>query len=221
LDHIVQNKVDGFFSKYPLISINKSSIIMRPKDYGDFVFKIDQGRVIQYDISNDGSKIVLNVFKAPAYFPMSWAINKTNDNYFFEAHSDCKVRRAPLTESIKFIKNNPDVMYDLLGRLYSGIDGMQRRNVYFANGSAMQRMIYEVILMATRFGDFNSNKVLTIPFSEQDIAHNSGLTRETVNREISKLKKLNLLTVEKKLLHIQSVENLDNYLKDSSPINKK
>ena len=213
MDPNVQTKIDKFFSPYIAQKIAKSTVLIYPNENPRAVHKLDSGRVVQYDIALDGTRIVLNVFKPPAFFPMSWAINNTNDNYFYETHGECTIRRAPAAKVLEFIKNEPDVMLDLLSRLYSGISGSQRRNVYSAKGSALQRITYELLLSISRFGEQQDDGSYALPFSEPDLAANSGLTRETVNREIAKMKKLDLVKIKNKKLYIPNQSNLEQYLK--------
>jgi len=110
------------------------------------------GKVTQYDISYRGDEIVINIFKAPAFFPMAWAINKTENKYFFKVEDKSIIRVAPPEEVVFFLKQNPEVMFNLLSRVYRGIEGILARTVHLMAGSARSRLMYELLIECRRFG---------------------------------------------------------------------
>ena len=142
---------------------------------------------------------------------MSWAVNQTPNLYYFEAMTDVEAYRVPKEEAIQFIRENPDVLYDLLKRVYKGTDGLLTRMTYLMAGSAYGRLITELILHAGRFGMKRGSGV-ALQLSEMEIAAQSGMTRETVSREIKLLKEKGIVSFEKGHLVIQSMEMLEEEL---------
>jgi len=138
----VANKIERFFSNYPLKHYRKGELLILADEDPKHIFHLTTGQVREYDISEKGDEIVVNVFKPPAFFPMSWAINKTPNRYFFEAAADVTARLAPPDEALAFLKTNPDVMFDLLSRLYIGSNGLLRRMAHLMGGSARSRLIF-------------------------------------------------------------------------------
>ncbi len=84
----VSSKIDQFFRTYPQRSYPKGQILVFAGEEPEHVFYITKGRVRQYDVSYRGEEVIVNVFKPPAFFPMSWAINKTPNKYFFKTETD-------------------------------------------------------------------------------------------------------------------------------------
>jgi CRP-like cAMP-binding protein len=165
--------------------------------------------VREYDISYQGDEVVVNVFKSPAFFPMSWAVAKTPNRYFFDAGSKVSVHQAPPEEAAGFIKANPDVMMDLLTRLYIGVDGMQRRMAHLMGGSAKSRLLFELIIECKRFGKPQTAGAYLININETEIGARAGLSRETVSRAMKELKKLNLIFVNKQGIVLKNLEALE------------
>lgn len=182
MDDIIRKKVDTFFSSYPKRSYPKDQIIIFSGESPDKVFYILTGKVRQYDISYRGNEVVVNIFAPPAFFPMTWAINKTPNKYFYKTEVDTEVRIAPPDEVVAFIKDNPDVMFNLLSRLYNGIEGVLSRTIYLMSGTAKTRVIYELIIEAHRFGTILSENKYELHITETDLAAHAGLTRETISR---------------------------------------
>lgn len=194
MDSVIAQKIADFFGQYGTRTYRKGQILVHAHDNPSHVFHLVKGRVKQYDISYRGDEVVLNIFQEPAFFPMSYAINRTPNIYFFEADTEVVLQSAPLDESVDFLKANPDVMFDLLARLYRGTDGLLGRLAHIMVGGARNRILYELLIQGRRFGVSNGTAV-AIPSNESDIGAQAGLARETVNREMNKLKRDGMITV--------------------------
>lgn len=190
----ILDKLNGHFSKYPLKTYVKGAIITFANHEPQGVTMLVKGVVEQYDITPEGNKITVNIFKPPAFFPMSWAINKTPNPYFFGALTDVELRQADAGETVAFLQANPDVMFDLLSRVYKGTDALLKRLVVTVSGIAASRLIFELLIEAYRFGIEIDEQTRSITIKQSVLAARSGLARETVSRELHKLEDENLIS---------------------------
>jgi CRP-like cAMP-binding protein len=207
MDTQILNKVEMFFSQFKHQLYKKGELLIRADDNPSGVFYLKEGTVKQYIISKKGDEIVINVFKSNAFFPMSWAINETPNIYFYEALSNLEIYRAPREESIKFIKENPDVLFNLISRVYKGVEGILTRMTYLMSGDAYSRLITELLIYAKRFG--KGQESIMIEISEKDLAAQSGMTRETVSREMKSLKDKNLIVSDEHHFMIKDIKKLE------------
>lgn len=210
---VVTQKVDQFFRTYPQRSYPKGQILVFAGEEPEHVFYITKGRVRQYDVSYRGEEVIVNVFKPPSFFPMAWAINKTPNRYFFKTEIDTELHIVPASAAVKFVKDNPDVMYDLLSRLYQGTDGLLGRLVQLMSGSAQTRLLYELVIESHRFGPKGKSGVYQLPLKESDLAARTGLSRETVSRELHKAKDLNLVEVNGQGIVVSDLPAIEQKLK--------
>ncbi len=208
----VDKKISDFFQQFPLRKYSKGQVLIYSNEANNSVIYLLSGKVKQYDISYRGEEVILNVFKADAFFPMSLAISQGTNPYFYEAESDIEVRCAPSAATVEFIKQNPDVMFDLLTRIYVGVDGILGRMAHLMSSNANIRLIYELVLETLRFGKQHKDKSYSITLNEKDLAARTGLTRETINREIRKLKDEKLLEIRKNDIHIFYLDRLEDKL---------
>jgi len=202
-------KIEVFFKAYSLKHLGKGYLLIYAGYEPPGVFYIQSGRVRQYDVADNGEEVVVNVFKPPAFFPMSWAINKTPNQYFFEADTAVTVRQAPANEVVEFIKANPEVMLDLLARVYSGTDGLLRRTAHLMGSNARTRLLFELITQCRRFGERQDNGSYLVGINESELAKRAGLSRETVSREISELKKMHLINVGRQAITLHDLGKLE------------
>jgi len=208
----VQKKIETFFATYPKRTYPKDQIVVFAGEDPEKVFHILSGKISQYDISYRGDEIVINIFKEPAFFPMSWAINRTPNSYFFKADEETIVRVAPPDDVVKFIKDNPDVMFNLLSRLYKGVDGVLARTTHLMSGSARSRIIYELIIECRRFGEKADENMYRLKINESDLAAHSGLARETVSREMKHLKERELIEIVGGGIFVKDLSALESQL---------
>jgi CRP-like cAMP-binding protein len=192
----IARTVKIFFETYPLQTFGKGDKLVQTEEPITSVFYIIKGLVRQSDLTPGGNAVVVNIFKPQAFFPMSSAMNGTPNHYFFEAGTKVVVRVAPAKDAVTFIKTNPDVMFDLLSRVYRGMDGVLRRTAHLMWGDVKSRLIFELLNAAARFGKPQADGSIFINLSEGNLAKHSGLARETVSRNIQSLKAMALVEIK-------------------------
>jgi CRP/FNR family transcriptional regulator, cyclic AMP receptor protein len=208
----VSAKIENFFSRYTLKKLPKGQILILHDEDTHYIYHLTKGNIKEYDVTYRGDEIILNIFKPPAFFPMYVAINKTHNLYTYEADTDVELRQAPAEEVIRFVKTNPDVLYDLLSRVYRGVDGLLGRMVHLMASSAKSRLMYELLIEAKRFGDIKANGSCFLNQTEKNFGARAGLSRETVSREMKMLKAQGLVEIKNKGIFIKNVAELEKKL---------
>lgn len=208
----IGQKLENFFSQHKHQLYKKGEILIRADDEPAGVFYLKTGIVKEYTISKKGEELVINIFKPQSFFPMSWAVNNSKNMYYYEAITDSEVWRSPRDTTLTFIKQNPDVLYDLLKRVYIGLDGLLLRMVYLMSENAQDRLLTELVIQGKRFGRKLADNAIELKITEKDLASQSGMTRETVSRVIKVLKDKNLITFQKGVLHILDIKLLESEL---------
>lgn len=192
----VSEAVHEYFSKFPERRIPKGQILVFAGEEPEHVFYLAKGKVRKYDVSYRGDEIIMNLFKPGSYFPMSWALNRSAPNHhFYKAEEDSVVHLVPPDKVLEFLHAHPDVALDLLSRIYRGMDGLFGRMARLMSGTAKSRLVFELVIECRRFGTPEPDGSYALATTESDLAARSGLSRETVSREIRKLKAAHLVAV--------------------------
>ncbi len=213
----ISEKVAKFFSNYRQQSFKKGDFLIRANENPSGVFYLSKGTVRVYAISKNGDELVVNIFKPFSFFPMNWAINNTENSYYYEAMSPVIVQKASRDDVLQFVKENNDILLNLLSRVYRGIDGVLNKMTYLMVGSAYARIIAELLVNVKRFGEISQSKKGSsgqMQISERDLAAQAGLTRETVSRELKRLKDKQLILFSQNTLTITNIEKLEQELSD-------
>ncbi|HEU5187957.1 MAG TPA: Crp/Fnr family transcriptional regulator [Candidatus Saccharimonadales bacterium] len=205
----IKEKTAKFFAQYPLKSFDKRQLLLQPQSEPANIFYLVEGRVSQYDIAPSGREIVVNVFKPGAFFPMAPVMNHTLNRYFFEASTKVIARAVPAADVVNFLRSTPEVLFDLLARVYKGVDGVLRRMAHLMAGNAKSRLLFELLNAAYRFGESQADGSIFIDLKENDFARHSGLARETVSRILQELKAAGLVKIERGGLTITSLAQLE------------
>lgn len=183
----VRDKLIKFFSKYRSLQFKKGEILISPHKAIKGVFLLNKGIVRCYTVSGEGVEMTVNQYRSHSLFPMNWALNNSSNRYFYEAITEGQVYLAPRKEFVGFFKKNPQIAVDLLKRIYRGLEGYLLRMESFLGGSAQQRLLVQLLIQARRSTEAKSGAI-SLQLSHKYLASETGLTRETVTREIKRLK---------------------------------
>lgn len=203
------HKIDSFFAKYKSRNFKRGETILRAGDPPLGFFYLKRGYVRVYSISKNGEELTLIIFKAGDFFPIIWAINNTQNEYFVEAMTACTLVRVPREEFVSFVKSNPDVNFDLTRRTSVRLGGLMRRMEYLVFGNANNKVASILLICAERFGRQEGGKVVVeVPLTHSDIASLVGLTRETASIEMKKLENSGLIGYRGRLVTILNLKGL-------------
>lgn len=213
MDKNVQNKLEKFFQKYKFIKYKKREILIRADDPPPGIFYLKEGIVRQYVISKNGDDLTLNIYKPYAIFPMAYAINNSIPTHYFEAMTEVSVFRAATEDVLQFVKKEPDVLLDLLSRIYRGLEGLFLRMEHLMMNDAQARLLTELIIYSRRFGKLKGNSIIVdLKLTQKDLAAQSGIARETVGRVLKSLKDKGIINFRNKILVIKNLQKLEEEL---------
>jgi len=204
--------VEQFLARYPIKSYKKGQLLLLADEDPTYAYFLISGRVKQYDITSQGLEITINTFKPMSYFLVQIVLSGIKNRYYFSAETDIKVHQIPREDIIRFIFSDKEALSQMFLRACRAYDEVLRRISYFMAGNARGRVIYEILLEARSFGEAEPRYPYTLGITETTLAARAGLSRETVSREISDLKKHGFLSGPK--ITIPHKEPLERALED-------
>lgn len=194
----IAHQVAEYFAAFPLRRYRTGEVVILADTPAPLpVYYLQSGMIGQYDVTPGGNRVMCNVFKEGAFFPMSNALNDQPSAYFFEAMTSCEVRVAPSDQVKSWLNREPAIMLDLLARVYRGTDGLIGRMTELMAGTARSRVNFELGILTARFGEALSEGRFFLKITEAQLAAHTGLARETVSRELSALKKSGVVKLER------------------------
>src|SRR5579871_2958386 len=213
MDTAIVRKLNSFFAQFPSKIYKKSEIVIQAHISPPGIFYIEEGIIRRYYLSEEGTEITLNLYKPHTFLPMSWAVADIPNTHFYEAMTEVQVKLAPKSVVLEFLKKEPDVTYDLLRRIYIGMEGLWMHMESLTAGNSYTKLIASLVILAKRFGKtHNKDLLVDLLMSERDIANYAGMTRETTSRELQKLKKEGLVSFDKGAIVVHDIQKLENTL---------
>lgn len=209
----VKQKLDTFFQQFTKKNIPPKELLIQPTKEPVGLFYLTEGVVRHYSITQQGEEYTLNIYKPTSFFPVAWIVDESIDLHYFETMTPATVWIAPKSDTVAFLKKEPDILFDLIQRMNKGLDGYYKKIEQLLLGKAKEKLIIELLLYANRFGKEQDNAIeIPIKITEKQLASQTGLARETVSRELQKLIHLSLIQVRDKGITITNKSKLEKEL---------
>ncbi len=215
----IQTKLNGFFTKYPLLCFKKGALIHHPGQPIDKVSFVKSGYIKLYKIDKSGNEMTIDILKPGLYFTLIFALTNANSMYFFEAVTDVELWDAPKNDVFDYLKENQDVMLELFKNVSSGFIELLTGYELISSGKAYNKVAALVLRLAERATlrkKDSARVLLNYTPSQQAIAGMLGLTRETVSLELKKLSNQNVIEYNKRVLIVNDIEKLRDVVESAS-----
>lgn len=183
--------------------MKKGAVLFPPTDTVQKVFYLKKGRVSQTVTSKDGEAITIHVFEEESIIPLALALSGKNNIYYFEAATNVEVIPLSTITVVKYLKENPNALFDFTVKLSKAVFGLAERLEKSTTMNAYSRVADILSYLGSKEAQSGGKQGLSL--TQTDIASWTGLTRETVARQIKKLGQKNLVNyLGRKLIIVDS-----------------
>lgn len=205
-------KMQDYFKNQPQRVYPKGQIILFAGEVPRYGFLLSDGQVRVYDITPSGDEVVVDVITAPAFFPLSWALNKTPNRFFYKTGVRSTAYLLPFSQFIQYLQTHTDLLVELLASIQQNLDDAFDRMVYSMSGTAQSKLVHVLLLECMQDGSPTQHVDYVIRTKSSEIAARAGLARETVSRELKKLGQNNIVQVANRQIHIPDIGALEQAL---------
>ncbi len=209
----LHHKIVRFFENHIPFSVPPETILISSTTRPSFIFFLREGVVQQTVTTIKGNELCLNLYKPGSFFSLMDGLADIPNSYTFTSILSSSGWKAPIEEVKHFIAQNPDVSTDLTIRLLKGLHGLLSKTEKLMEGNALGLLVQTLLSLGTRFSLAGSSDVIiTVPFTHQKLAELTGLSRETVTRELSFLKSKHLVSIDAQHITLHNVDQLQSLL---------
>lgn len=182
----------------------KGDVLLRPYDETSFVHTVRAGLVKVYTMDSQGNENMVAIYGSGDMFPMGWIIQERHQNAYFQAMTDCEIATLPRDYFLSRIKSNPHVAFAVIQKLLEQIYVYAARANNLGLRYARERLAYRLLVLSARFGtpEPGSQSVSIPHITQQDLASTINVSRENVNREITRLEKMGIITYNRRAITI-------------------
>lgn len=204
--------------RYPSETFAKGQTLLLKDDIPKAVYVIESGTVRAYSITHDGAERLVAIHSKGEDIPAGYGFGLTKSSeYFYEAYTQCKIRFVPRTAFEKYLRADPEAMYQWHVRSEELLMATLLRVNALEQPKASDKIAFMMLYMAKQLGvrlrPYKSRLKLNV--TQQEIADSLGITRETAGTELKKLELKHIITHSRKK-YILYMERLRRYLDERS-----
>ncbi|RUM90900.1 MAG: Crp/Fnr family transcriptional regulator [Thermovibrio sp.] len=197
---LTEHQIESIKKISTIKNYDKGETIFSPYDRAEFFFVLKSGAVKVFKTSK-GKEQIIRIFDKPNLFGEAASFTGTNFPAWAETIEDSEILLIPRKEFLEIIRNDPEIGMKLLSV-------MAQRLIHLTN-------VIESLSLKTALSKVSSyilrkyeNEGEEINFSTGMAAMELGLTKETVSRMLSKLKKLGLIEKDGGRILIKNLNGL-------------
>lgn len=205
----VELKIEKFFASFPSSILPKNKIVIAPGAQIKNIYYLKKGLVEQYLLTSAGQETTIHIFRPGSYFPIMLVLADRENKYYFKTVKDSLIYKSPREDVIAFIKKDSEILLDLTKRFALGLVGFLDRLESLTYKNVQSQIASILYYFAKHSGENTSGKItINTPITHNDIAKWVGVSRETVSRQMSKLKKMGLVSYGGKSITINDFQAL-------------
>lgn len=163
------------------------------------MFVVLRGLVVVYKLSGDGRMLILHVCRDGDSLAEMPLFEQGDAGYTAHARAtrDSEILFLPSKEFIPFIKQHPEVAWEMLGILSGKIKEMSLQLEGVTLREVTSRLARYLLREAEAAGEQSKERpVLTLPLAKGSVASYLGTVHETLSRTFARLIKDKIITVD-------------------------
>lgn len=210
------NKLEDFYAKYRRVTYKKGEIILAQGAVPSTAFAVKSGVVRLYTFTSEYAERSVSFVVSGEVLPICWLFSKTATTlFYYVAHTDCELHVIDRQAFQKEIMGSSAMSYALLDDSINDYVTKALQITALEQTRAIDRILHTFNYFCLRYGRRLMNDVvrIDIPLTQKDIASFTGLARETVAVEMSKVRKKRIFTCKNRLYTV-NLTNLRAFIED-------
>jgi len=183
-------------------TFKKGDIILRPSEKTEHVFIIVSGLIKAYSVDAQGNESLAMISGQNEMFPLGWIIQERIQGAYFQAMNDCEVILLPRKVFLSEMNASPRFSFLIIQALLEQIYVIAARANNLGLKYARERLAYRLLVFASRFGYKEGDSLVAPHITQQDLASAINVSRENVNREITRLEKMGVISYTRSAITI-------------------
>lgn len=204
----LRDRLELVFADFEDQQYQKGDIVLRPGEQVSHLYLLRQGAVRQYVRVGEG-EVTIHIYREGAVVPLALVLAGVKNRFYFEAMGPVTVRRTAVGVGLRKIEDDEMVLKELLRRFAQATLGLATRIEYVLGERSGRRVAGLLVYLAERFGEKRGGKtVIKLALTQREIASWVGLARETVSRELKRLKAKGLIVDHKTIINLAKLKRV-------------
>ncbi|WP_442604343.1 Crp/Fnr family transcriptional regulator [Paenibacillus sp. KN14-4R] len=194
-------------------TIPRKSNLFKEGDPRTSIFFLINGIIKIYKVDVLGNEHTLNFLKEGEMFPHSGFFDESPYHTTAEAVEESIVSVIPIQAFEQLLVDNPVISVKVMKMMSRKIRDLQTKLQEFSSGDVNLRVASVLQRLSSKHGvDQPEGLLINLPLTNQDVASMASTSRETVNRFLNQLKKLNIIAMKNHKITILNMVALSTYL---------
>ncbi|MBL8160299.1 Crp/Fnr family transcriptional regulator [Candidatus Saccharibacteria bacterium] len=179
--------------------IKKSAILIYQGEVPRQAYVLLEGVVKVYRLDKFGNEQIINFHVAGDVFPATWVFGKTSSAlFYYEALEDAKILTIERSRFMEIAERDPKIHNYLFDSFISNYTALLLQINALEQSRATEKIAMMLYYLMFRFGKEGKPGEFTIDFklTHTTLGNLVGLTRETTNVELTKLRKKDIVSYE-------------------------
>ena len=177
--------------------------VYTPQDRVENVYVLKEGEVTLYK-STDGKRVILDILKPGAVFGNIGFDPESADRHYAEVTQKAYLCTLPHNYFLQIIQKRPEIALRALKVLNKRLAQYEAQIRVLSSLQAKDRILATIRLLNEKDEQSILPPVLRKPtkITHEKLGNMTGLTRETVTKQLNELEKDGMLTIDRKHIHL-------------------
>ena len=170
---------------------------------------VSKGLIKMYSINSSGEEQIVSFHGPGDFFPLPWIFGETSNTlFYYEAVTDCEVFTLPKGDLLERINTTPSIYRKVFEYFVHKHTGLLLRVTALEQTRAQEKIMFTLYYLLFHYGKEISPGIFTIDIklTQPMIASLVGLTRETITKTLSQLRKRGVIDYKGPIYTINKVK---------------
>jgi CRP-like cAMP-binding protein len=203
-------------STWTLVHCDPGQVLINAEDDGGDVYFVLRGAAkatVYTDAGREVSFVAINIGDCFGEFS---AIDLSPRSATVVAHGECLAARMSQKTYRNLVQSTPDLAFCSMVVLVGHLRRLSKRVVDFNSKSAVERLHYELLQLAVDTAGPRDEVVIERPPTQSALAATIFSSRESVAREMGRMRSAGVLARQRRSLHVPSIDRLRQYIARSA-----
>ena len=166
---------------------------------------VESGYIKRYLITREGSQSILVIYGPGYIFPFTPVFRRLFDFelydgdqfFYYEAMSNAVIRSIRMDTLEEYAGEHPQIYKDLFYVAGTRLNLVIADSDTLSQGNSYRKLAHQLVYFATHFGQPSGDGIkILVPLTIQDLASVLKVTRETISRNLSRMKQKGLVKTD-------------------------
>lgn len=189
--------------------LRKKDMLFMEGDTPNFLYYIVSGKIKIFKSNDAGKEYIIDIYKEGDFLGYVALLEESKHNEFAMAIENSEVALIPKEDFFQLIYSNHDVAMKFVKLLSRSFSEAEEKLIHLAYNSARKRVAEAIIYVSKKYEKEKENE-LSFTLLRENISSLSGISPESVSRNLSDFREEGLIETHNGILKIINFKKLQN-----------